>query len=114
MKVISFYNIQNSSPKNDSFKIQFIRILQEVMTNINKHAKASLVKIHYRQSKKYIIIIISDNGIGFNSKKIKRGLGLNNIETRVQYLQGHYRITSKINKGTSSLFLFHNKKNNIV
>lgn len=89
------------------FKIQFIRILQESLTNIVKHAKATLIQLHLRQSENHLILKIKDNGKGFDPKNQKKGLGLKNIETRVQYLNGIHRMDSQMEKGCCSLFLFH-------
>jgi two-component system NarL family sensor kinase len=94
---------------NDDFKIQFIRIVQEVLTNMSKHAKASELNVHLRQTADRIIFLIRDNGVGFSMSTKEKGLGLQNIETRVQFLNGKYRIHSKINQGTRSLFLFNLK-----
>lgn len=88
------------------FKIQLIRILQEVITNMSKHAKASELRVHLRQTANTVILCIQDNGVGFEINEKKKGLGMQNIETRVQFLQGTFRIHSKINEGTSSLFVF--------
>jgi signal transduction histidine kinase len=88
------------------FKIQFIRIIQEVITNMSKYAQASELSVHLRQSANKLIVLIKDNGVGFDPSEKKKGLGLQNIETRVQFLKGKFRINSAINKGTSSLFIF--------
>ena len=51
-------------------------------------------------------IIIKDDGVGFDTNTNKSGLGLSNIEMRTQMLNGHYKLRSQINKGTSYFFLF--------
>lgn len=106
------FDIRQQLELSVDFKIQLIRILQETLTNIIKHADASLIDLHLRQSKNHIILRIEDNGIGFDSKTDKKGLGLKNIETRVQYLNGNYRINSQIKKGSCSMFLFHHSNQN--
>ena len=93
---------------DSDFKIQLLRIIQEVITNISKHAKAQKISFYYRQSQQQLIIKIKDNGIGFDRSIKQKGLGLQNIETRVQYLNGNFRISSKLNEGTSSFFIFKN------
>jgi two-component system, NarL family, sensor kinase len=107
LKHISPY-IDVRTAQNDSsdFKIQLIRIAQEVITNITKHAQAKTIGIHFRQSKSRTILKISDNGVGFEMENNKPGLGLKNIETRVNYLKGRYRVKSEKGKGTTSLFIF--------
>jgi len=102
----SRFDIRKQLEYSVDFKIQFIRIIQETLTNVIKHAQASLVHLHLRQTEDCVTLRIKDNGVGFDSKKHKRGLGLKNIETRVQYLNGHYKIKSQSNKGSCSLFLF--------
>lgn len=103
---ITRFDIRNQFEYSVEFKIQFIRIIQETLTNIVKHAKASVIHLHLRQAEKKSVLMIRDNGEGFDASQQKKGLGLKNIETRVQYLDGHYRISSKKNKGSSSLFIF--------
>ena len=106
-QVTSFFDIRKKD-RHDSneFKIQLIRIIQELVTNIDKHANANEIEIHFRQSENYTLLKIKDNGIGYNMLNQQKGLGLKNIETRVHYLKGKYRLQSAINKGTSALFLF--------
>lgn len=91
----------------DDMKIQMIRIVQEVMTNTIKHANASLISVHFRQTPSWIALRIGDNGKGFKTDLKKKGIGLTNIETRMQYLKGHYHLKSTVGKGTSALFLIN-------
>lgn len=103
---ISYY--KNSIPvslKND-FKLQIIRILQEIFVNIHKHSESTLVKIYLRISQKKFMLIINDNGKGFDVSEHAKGLGLKNIELRVMYLDGFYKIKSG-ERGTTSIFLFN-------
>jgi signal transduction histidine kinase len=105
--IVYYFDIREKDYTHSStFKIQLVRIIQELMTNINKHAMANKVIIHFRQSDSYTSIKITDDGIGYNPINQRKGLGLKNIETRVQYLKGIYRTKSEVEKGTSSLFLF--------
>lgn len=99
-------DIRSDYDYTNEFKIQLIRIIQELITNILKHAEATEIQCVYRQTKKRLILQIKDNGKGYDTKKSEKGLGLNNIETRVQYLKGCYHLKSKVNKGTTALFLF--------
>jgi len=102
------FDVRKKETHSNEFKIQLIRILQELVTNIGKHANATSIKIHFRQSEGLTALQIMDNGIGFDFTTARKGLGLKNIETRVQYLKGSYRIKSKTNEGTSTLFMFNN------
>ncbi|ANQ51515.2 sensor histidine kinase [Flammeovirga sp. MY04] len=106
LKVVPIFDVRTVDTFDEEFKVQFIRILQEIITNIVKYADASEVEIHYRQSNLFTCLQVIDNGKGFNINKNRTGLGLKNIETRVSYLNGIYRLTSEINKGTKSIFVF--------
>jgi signal transduction histidine kinase len=93
-----------------AFKLQFLRIVQEVLVNIHKHACASHIKFNYKLTAKFLMILISDDGTGFEINNLKSGLGLQNIETRVQYLEGKYKLRSTINKGTTIFLVFPTPK----
>jgi two-component system NarL family sensor kinase len=106
IRIDAFFDLRKKDNYSNEFKIQVIRIIQELITNIEKHANATEIIIHFRQSSNYTFLKIKDNGVGYNPIGQQKGLGLKNIETRMQYLKGIYRIKSAVNKGTSSLFLF--------
>lgn len=85
-------------------EIILFRMIQELCTNIIKHSKATDVNIYLTQhSEKEMNIIIEDNGIGFDPKKItsKDGIGLRNIEKKVEQMGGTFTIDSVIDKGTT-------------
>lgn len=108
LQIDSIFDIRDGVTHSNQFKIQLIRITQEIITNINKHANATNIKLHYRETTKFTLLKISDNGDGYNLNEVKAGLGLNNIETRIQYLKGKYKIISELNKGTSILLVLQN------
>lgn len=85
-------------------KLQLTRIIQEILTNISKHANATKISIHLRQTRKLLTLYIADNGKGIDMEKMKRGLGLNNIESRVQFIDGKYKVRSRKNEKTSFIF----------
>lgn len=81
-------------------KANIYRIIQEALQNILKHAKAEKVTLAFSKENQYLIINLKDNGIGFNVKKGKKGIGLKNIKSRVQKLKGSIDFLSEIDKGT--------------
>ncbi len=93
-------------------KIQLTRIFQEIITNINKHAQATQISFHIRQTENLLALKLSDNGKGIDVEKMKRGLGLKSIESRVQYINGRYKVRSTPNKMTSFLFLIPLEREN--
>lgn len=81
---------------------QLFRILQELISNVLRHAKATHLEIYLQQVEGHTILRIFDNGIGFNTSKVNQGsYGLNNIKERITNIGGTLNITSLINQGTS-------------
>ena len=91
-------NWEDLSNKN---KIHIYRIIQESMHNIYKHAKASLIKIGIQLKNNVILLTINDNGSGFDVNKAKAGIGLKNMTSRVDEINGELTITSEKDIGTT-------------
>tara|TARA_Y100000034_G_scaffold111271_1_gene144125 strand:- start:13780 stop:15564 length:1785 start_codon:yes stop_codon:yes gene_type:complete len=87
----------------EKFEIKVYNIIQEIVNNILKHSKATQAKISMREVSNNIEIFIKDNGIGFdmNLVDMKEGIGIKQIEARVQLMHGDFQIYSQINKGTA-------------
>ena len=94
---------------SNDFKIQLTRVIQEIITNMSKHAEAKVLSVYLRQSSNGLALLINDNGKGFAIDTKRKGLGLQNIETRVQYLEGHHKMKSTVGRGTSNIFFFNTK-----
>jgi two-component system, NarL family, sensor histidine kinase UhpB len=93
-------NVDETSFDNNK-KIMIYRIVQEQINNIIKYAKASDIFIHLKTYNSHFMLIVSDNGVGFNTAVKPRGIGLKNIESRVSYYSGEMQLTSEPGKGTS-------------
>lgn len=79
------------------------RIVQELLTNGIRHAQASQIVVQCSQNGNAFFITVEDNGIGFNTKTIdlKKGIGLANVKSRVDYLGGKMDIVSALGDGTT-------------
>lgn len=86
---------------NDDLKINYYRITQEALQNIVKYSKASHVKIAFKLKNNNLKLVIKDNGIGFNVKGKRKGIGLKNMVSRSKNINGIFEVKSKINKGTT-------------
>lgn len=86
-----------------SLEITVFRIIQELITNIIKHAEAKNATINLSLYKNILNLIIEDNGKGFDVQKIKlnKGVGLSSIKARIKHLNGTFKIDSTPNHGTS-------------
>jgi PAS domain S-box-containing protein len=75
-------------------KVSIYRIIQEQLNNIIKHAQAKEVTITLAVKDNTVHLGIEDDGVGFDVNKVKKGLGLKNINHRVEYHRGSLQITS--------------------
>ena len=105
LKIDYFSDVRFEETLPAETKIQLVRILQELITNINKHANATEVKVHLRRTANCITLSVKDNGRGFDTSVLKKGLGLNSLELRMQYLNAKYKVDSTIGKGTTTLLV---------
>lgn len=87
----------------NSIEITIFRIIQELTTNIIKHADAAEATINISHFDNTINIIIEDDGKGFNIQetKLRNGMGISSIQKRIHHLKGTFQVDSTINKGTS-------------
>lgn len=87
-------------------KLVVFRIIQEVMNNIIKHAKATDIFVAIEYSPKSVKVIVNDNGIGFNLDETEMktfsetGSGLGNIFRRAKLLNAEAKFDSRPGKGT--------------
>lgn len=89
--------INNTKPE---IKMNIYRIIQEAFNNINKYAKASKIEFIFKAEQGFLCLEIIDNGVGFNVRKTKNGIGIKNMMDRAQTINGIFLITSKPNSGT--------------
>ncbi|RYY94051.1 MAG: PAS domain S-box protein, partial [Chitinophagaceae bacterium] len=64
------------------------RILQEGLTNVLKHAGATLVNVSFGFTGEWLSLQVTDNGRGFDPARAGSGIGLSNIRTRAESLAG--------------------------
>ncbi len=83
-----------------TIKINIYRIIQEALQNIDKYAAANRVTISMNKLESNLIISIEDDGIGFNKKNLKNGIGLQNMQKRAEECGGSFHILSTPKTGT--------------
>jgi PAS domain S-box-containing protein len=94
------YTFNGTTEKiEQEIKLTLYRIIQEQLNNIVKYAKASIVHIGIQQADRKLLVIIEDNGIGFDTGQKKNGLGLSNIKNRAELFNGKAKIDSAPGKG---------------
>jgi signal transduction histidine kinase len=86
---------------SNTVKINLFRILQESLQNCNKYANATTIQVEFKQEKSKLSLKINDNGVGFNIKKGRKGIGLQNMISRMEECFGTFEIKSEIGQGTT-------------
>lgn len=88
---------------NATKEVMVYRLVQEIISNIKKHAEAKSIFIQLYSQADTIYLTVEDDGKGFDIEKAKtqKGLGLNNIESRVAYLNGTIDWDTKLGVGTT-------------
>jgi two-component system NarL family sensor kinase len=76
------------------------RILVESLNNVVKHADASRVQVEITCIEDHLSVIIHDNGRGFDTNAYSPGMGLKNIRTRAESIDGTLEVISEIGRGT--------------
>jgi signal transduction histidine kinase len=100
------FKVKNNIP--DAEKIQLpmdlrrnlIRIFKESLHNAFKYAKCDKIKFELTWEAKELILILNDDGIGFDIDKESTGNGLVNMKNRAQKINGNLQISSQPQKGT--------------
>jgi signal transduction histidine kinase len=88
---------------SNKIKINIYRIVQESMQNIYKHANAKAIKISISLQKEVICIDIIDDGDGFDTTKSKKGIGLINMTSRVEDVDGKIAFISQSGGGGTTV-----------
>ncbi len=82
-------------------QVELLRIVQESMTNVRRHADATVVRVRLEVIDGALLVSITDNGRGFDPGTAREdGLGLLGMEERARLIGGQLRITSAPSEGT--------------
>ena len=101
MVQFQFIGNGNENTLNPEVKVSTFRIFSELSNNILKHAKASKATIQIIIDEEQILIMVEDNGIGFNINDKHEGIGLGNIQRRASRFNGNVHIMTDSRSGTT-------------
>jgi tetratricopeptide (TPR) repeat protein len=93
LDTINWSSIENTK------KITLYRVLQELLVNMKKHSKSSLVVLSFKINKNVIHLNYTDNGLGVTFDKINLKSGLQNMEKRILAIKGTITFDTKPDKG---------------
>ncbi|MHA7131733.1 tetratricopeptide repeat-containing sensor histidine kinase [Algoriphagus namhaensis] len=92
--------VEKSLRLDSTTGIQIYRIIQEAIQNAMKYAKATEVQVEITQSADGMVLVVRDNGVGFDESEINAGNGLANMRKRAEELNGNLQIKSIPGEGT--------------
>ena len=93
------FDEQVNSILSQDIKTNLYRILQEQVKNILKYAAANIIEVSVTRTENSVRMRTFDNGIGFDTKITKAGIGLSNMKRRVESFSGKMTIHSEPRKG---------------
>jgi signal transduction histidine kinase len=87
--------------ENNHSELNIYRMCTELLSNIIKHAKASEASLQIMVLENILQVMAEDNGIGFNNNNTPSGIGLINLQNRVEHEKGQLTIDSKPKLGST-------------
>jgi signal transduction histidine kinase len=99
---IEFLNYGTLNDLPIGVNLNIFRIVQELLYNSLKHAHANEILIQLIRNDEDIEIMVEDDGIGFNPKAVKKGMGTENVAARVNFLHGEISVHTDEGVGTTT------------
>jgi signal transduction histidine kinase len=96
---LTVFGLENRLQRD--YELALYRITQELINNVLKHAEAKHVSLQLGCRDSKIILMIEDDGKGFDISSHRNGYGLTNLAARTKMMHGSMTIDSKPAKGTS-------------
>ncbi|MEM7372597.1 MAG: tetratricopeptide repeat protein [Bacteroidota bacterium] len=94
------FGMEEAERFTEGIEISLYRIVQELINNVIKHSDANEVAIQFLKSTHHLALIVEDNGKGFKEEPIKSGIGLMNISSRLDTIDGQVNFESSPEGGT--------------
>ena len=103
---------EENSLDNKFINLNLFRVFQELIKNSVSHGKSTEIEIKFIIDKSNIEIQYRDNGKGFvqDQTKKSKGLGMKNIESRINMIQGQHSIVSSLGNGFQMTLKFVYRK----
>ena len=100
---ITFEHIGDFNGIDQTIALNCYRIVQELLQNSLKHAQAQEILVQVTQTDHQVALLVEDDGKGFDSDQVRKGMGTDNIARRVQFLKGDMSVHAEAGKGVSVL-----------
>ena len=100
-EIVANLQVEGSSTLSLTVEEALFRVIQEALSNIARHSKATLVQLTLRVSDSGLVLTVQDNGLGFDPARLEqRGIGLLSMQERMKALGGDLLIESTPGGGT--------------
>jgi len=96
---LQFDEAVKKTPISLEIELNLYRILQEQLRNILNHARATSIAVSVTVIDEILHMKVTDNGVGFDAKKVKNGIGLANMRRRAELFSGNFEIASLVGDG---------------
>ncbi|MEO8765427.1 MAG: sensor histidine kinase [Ginsengibacter sp.] len=96
-----YYQLNLPHTLEKSTEVIIYRLVQELSNNAIKHAHAKNILVQIIRNDYGITLTVEDDGKGFDTAHLAKGAGLQNVQSRVDYLRGNLEIQSKPGEGSS-------------
>ena len=106
--VADFHDDGADKPLDKETRILLFQIVRELMLNVVKHARAGHVAVHIRREENSIVVVVQDDGVGFEPQKVLpehgaiESYGLFSIRERLEYYEGAFKLDSTPGRGTTA------------
>jgi PAS domain S-box-containing protein len=97
--ILYFDDAVKNYPLSPETQINIYRILQEQLRNIQKYANADQIEVDLILYHSRLMMKVADNGVGFDAKKVKKGIGLANMKRRTELFSGKFELDSSPGNG---------------
>lgn len=100
MQVEFLSSLQGIPPLSPLAEVQLVRIIQEALANVRKHARATHVQIRLSECNHSIRVSVIDDGVGFKPDNLKNHFGLQTMRERAESIHGMLTVNSELGVGT--------------
>ena len=102
IEVVNNLNLEtNEKLLSETEELALYRVITQLIANTLKHANATKIELYFNQTIDELLITYKDNGIGFDLGIVneKKGMGMQNIVSRLQMIEAKHQLFTGINKG---------------
>jgi NarL family two-component system sensor histidine kinase LiaS len=85
---------------NSNIEQALFRVVQEALANAARHSRASKVMVALKSENGNVTLVVEDNGIGYDTGQITRGVGLDSMKERLAAVNGTLEVSSLQSQGT--------------